>query len=211
MSQLKSGKEVFTLNNDIGTLQDQTPQWLFNAYCTVNNKQLVQKMFEICHVYGWNLSYESLTEEKDPAFYKELICHQYSNLPSQQDTTPKDLVDESRVDNSNLQDGSDLPIQDVITCMIVGAAAQGNVVIGPDGGLQSNAAAESFDKPDSNAIDVATDDAKRELDLVHGKNHQNKMPSTGHSRHKRVGNKLYASKNFWKHYDEDDSDAMEES
>ncbi len=176
----------------------------------------------MCRVYGWNLSYESLTgfaareklrnlEEEDPAFYEELTRHQYSNLPSQQDMMPEDLVDESGVDNSDLQDDSDLPIQDVVSCMIAGTTAQGNVVVGPDGGLQSKAAAESFDEPDSNAIDMAMDDAEREPDMPHGNTHQNKMPSRGRSGRKRVSNKHYASKNFWRHYDEDESDAVEES
>lgn len=54
MSQLKSGKEVLTLNDDIGTLRDRTPQWLFNAYRAVNNKQLVQKVSTLPRKIGVN-------------------------------------------------------------------------------------------------------------------------------------------------------------
>ena len=147
-------------------------------------------------MHGWNLSYSSLTgvaawahlrelKTSNPIFWEELTS---TNL--EQDLPGGDILQQederanlTATDNVN---DSDVPITVVIESLIHGSSPAGYKVSG-DGGFEAVTAAETFDDdelPDNNG--------NGEVELGCGK-------------HQQKSNRLYDMKQFWRHYNDENS------
>ena len=100
----------------------------------------------MCHVCGWNLSYESLTlfdawkklrdlKVEDPVFWNELSGEGVaSDLPAPEEIVPEDAIDEG--DDDAYGDDSSIGLATVVKAIINEGAAALKAVVGIwDGGL----------------------------------------------------------------------------
>ncbi|KAG6850928.1 hypothetical protein C0991_009934 [Blastosporella zonata] len=197
MSEQMGHDDPLTVDDCIATMHNRTPRWLWNAYNSINNKELVKKQaFEMCTIRNWDLSYECLTgykiqsclrelKETDPQFWSELTCGSSGVVvPNAQQKDPASLED----DFSDIEEGgddSDIPLDVLINSMtskpqIDGIAGREN------GALEADRDAEDLEE--------ALEDSGK---------------SMGRGKRVRRSNKLYTSAHFWRHYDGDASDAEE--
>ena len=169
MKQIKVG-EVITIDKCLHTLCDRSTGWLWNAFNTVNNTNLVKKVrlvahhrkilivfqaFEMSRVQGWNLSYESLTSfeardrmrrlrTEDPEFWKEL------DEGRVQIPRPDEQVfeDAPPAEEDDAGDDSSVPLEAVIASVITGQTMDG-VVECNGGGLTLGGSAEEDEEEPS--------------------------------------------------------------
>ena len=145
----------------------------------------------------WDLSYETLTgvaacsylrelKKTDPTFWDELTSNLEENVPPEDIPQPED-------DTSNDLDDGGVDDSDIPTCVVIQAVVEGSdklkgrrYSMHPEGGITRDGLAERFD------------DGEVKID-----EDQNQQLGRG-KRQKRV-NQQYSQ--FWRHNDNDSSDA----
>jgi hypothetical protein len=126
--------------------------------------------------------------ESNPEFWNELANtsppEENLNLPQPEDDEP----------NSGTLDDVDVPIEVLVKNMVNKKAPKGYVIL-PDGGMEANTAAETFeDDGGDNVIQVEVESGEPlTTDLGRGK--RRKKP-----------NQLYNQSTFWRHNDSSDSE-----
>ena len=118
--------------------------------------------------------------ETNPEFWDELVnmLPPDKNLPQPEDDEP----------SSGISDDVDVPIEVLVKNMVKKKIPKGYVIL-PDGGMEANAAAESFEDHGDNEVESGEPLTKN---LCHGKH---KKPNT-----------LYNQLKFWCHNDSYDSE-----
>ena len=96
---------------------------------------------------------------------------------------------EDDFENSTIQDDSDIPLNVLVSSLVSGANPD-STFVDADTGFRSQADAENFNE---------------DLELPG----ENSGESVGRGKRKKKQNTLYASKNFWRHYDEDNAEVEE--
>lgn len=154
----------------------------------------------MCHVRGFNLSYQSLTsysareklrnlKQDNPEFWNELTCQNQDQMKDGDDI--ETLGDEGELGSPDgvVLDDTDVSCSSVIADMLSGIIRAGNEK--PFGALTSNGEAETMEFMVDTAAEVKdnVDDNTDTADL-------------GRGRRKKKANSLY-SHSFWRHHDED--------
>ncbi|KAF5321552.1 hypothetical protein D9619_000201 [Psilocybe cf. subviscida] len=213
LAQMDQGSEGMNIDTRLAVLRNASTRWLWNAFQTLNNQELVKKSltrgyrqaFEHCRVRKWDLSYETLTgvtaraylrdlRNTNPEFWKELTSSDFDNdLPPEDVPQPEDRLDDREFQNDNMDD-SDVPNQVVIQSVInPSGEVQSEYEVSEDGGLVSKGGimAEGYDNTagEDVAVNVVED---KEL---------------GRGKRRKVPNRRYMG--FWKHNDTTASDSEE--
>lgn len=121
--------------------------------------------------------------ESNPEFWDELVNTSApdENMPQPEDDEP----------SSGTSDDVDVPIEVLVKNMIKKNPPKGYVIL-PDGGMEANTAAETFE-----------DHGDNEVESGHGE------PLTmdlGRGKRKKKPNTLYNQSSFWRHNDSSDSE-----
>ncbi|KAL0057698.1 hypothetical protein AAF712_015651 [Marasmius tenuissimus] len=181
MGQMKC-EEPIVLDMHIGPLQDASVGWMWAGYCTIQNKNLVMKAFELCTVQRLrNL------KQTDPDLYHELTDPSKDSRPSDEEVI---VEDDMTFDGHGLDRPDDTVIQtaDVIADVLKEEPSC-PILRQTDGvGLMLGADAESTTL-DANEP-VAEDEKKSE-----DKPKRNRRPNT-----------LYAGGDWWRHANDKDED-----
>jgi hypothetical protein len=179
----------------------------------------------MCHVRGWNLSYESLTlfdaqkklrdlKVEDPVFWNELSGEGVaSDLPAPDETVPEDAIDEG--DDDEYGDDSSIGLATVVKAVVNEGATALKAVVGiwEDGGLAREAFAEDDNEEPVDLIDGMVDDGHVPTGVVDDSDGmgtrtnaagENLPQNEGRGRRKKISNKQFA--NFIRHDDNEDSD-----
>jgi hypothetical protein len=127
--------------------------------------------------------------DTDPEFWEELTTKKKPNVPGTDVKMPEDNITKPGDIEHGIND-SDLSLEMIVKSIVSGAHPEG-FAHHPTGGLMSIADAERLDEPS----------LKAPVNLEHVD------PDLGHGKHTRTANRLYKSSTFWRHHDNDDSDA----
>ena len=178
---------------------------LFRHMCNVKKTHFTEQSFELCRARDFNLSYACLTSPEarrklrdlkniDPEFWGQLTGT-IASTPANDDGAAAE--DENNADFL-FEDDSDLPCDALVANMLGSNIAR--VTVTDNGDLVSTAMAESLREGTET---VATPSTEAEGS---GQRVSNPQPSdTGRGKRKRVQNRMY--KSFWRHNDDDPSDA----
>ena len=156
----------------------------------------------MCRTGSFNLSYESLTsyearqklrdlKSSDPEFWAELARKttpdHNTEITAAADDDNEDFVEDDENIDPLFEDDSDLPCN-VVIASVLGQQPR-HVTATANGDLVSTRVAEYIDNEELSVVKQ-----KHETDL-------------GHSKRKKITNKLYSSKSFWRHNDNEASDS----
>ena len=171
----------------------------------------------MCHLCGWNLSYESLTsfdaqkklrdlKVEDPMFWNELSGEGViSDLPAPDEIVPEDAIDEG--DDDEYGDDSSIGLATVVKAIVNKGAAALKAAVGirEDGGLVWEAFAEDNNEEPMDLINGMVDDGQGDgMGTCTNTAGENLPQKEGRGRRKKISNKQFA--NFICHDDNEDSD-----
>jgi hypothetical protein len=157
----------------------------------------------MCRTGNFNLSYDSLTsfearqelrdlKTADPEFWDQLTC---KAAPDLNVTGNEMITEDDETTEPIFEDDSNLPCE-VIIAEVLGSKTRG-VASTTTGEMVSTAAAESLDENDMEA------EKEPEGDEMVGADNPTEL---GRGKRKRITNRLYNPKSFWRHNDNEASD-----
>ncbi|KAJ7934276.1 hypothetical protein B0H13DRAFT_2306007 [Mycena leptocephala] len=198
----KQKNPVISVDRTEGYLRDKSPGWLWDVYQVVNEPEVAKKVclqliydllrfseiseaFEGCKAKQWNLSYECLTGFEARQELRDLKATQPEFWVELESGRMRALEKHNSLyDEEFPSDPSDVEDDSEITCQAVKAA----VVAGTTTRLTSEGKQSEEIRDDEELID----EPSAETGIAEG------------GKRKRKQNPRY--KNFWRHWDEDDTD-----